>query len=140
MNTIENAEQDASFMGRVVAWKLSFILAVNHPMFGGGFKAIEFFPVWSQLSQDFFSFPFFYTGDALPDPHWARAAHSIYFQVLGDHGFAGLFIYLIILFLAFQKARKVAKQARVLSSTRWIAHLATMLQLSFLLFAWAVLH
>ncbi len=135
MDTIENADQDASFMGRVVAWKLSFIMAVNHPFFGGGFKSLEFFPVWSQLSQDFFAFPFFYTGDALPDPHSARAAHSIYFQILGEHGFVGLLIYLALLFLAFKTAGNVAKLARKAGALPWISNLGTMLQLSIFSFS-----
>ena len=134
MNTIENADQDASFMGRVVAWKLSFILAVNHPIFGGGFKALENIFVWSQLAQDFYSLPFFYSGDALPDPQRPKAAHSIYFQVMGDHGFVGLGIYLVTLFLAFKVASGVAKQAKSAAAPAWIGDLATMLQLSIFAF------
>ena len=129
MDTIGEANEDASFMGRVVAWKLSFILAMQHPLFGGGFKALEYFPVWASLSQDFFSYPFFYTGDALPDPVKARAAHSVYFQVMGDHGFVGLAIYLTFIALAFLGARSVSLKARQYEETKWIATLATMLQL-----------
>jgi probable O-glycosylation ligase (exosortase A-associated) len=129
MDTIGEANADASFMGRVVAWKLSFIMATRHPFFGGGFKTLEFFPMWHSLSQDFFSFPFFYTGDALPDPNRGRAAHSVYFQVLGDHGFAGLAIYLFMLAKVFVTTRAVAIRARLCADTAWIATLATMLQL-----------
>lgn len=134
MDTIGNADQDASFMGRVVAWKLSFIMAARYPFFGGGFKALEFFPMWTSLSADFFSFPFFYTGEALPDPNRARAAHSIYFQVLGDHGFVGLVIYLALLARTFFVARSVAIKAKKFAETAWIASLATMLQLSIFVF------
>jgi probable O-glycosylation ligase (exosortase A-associated) len=136
INTIDSADKDASFMGRVVAWKLSFILASHNPFFGGGFKGLEYFPVWSSLSQEFSSFPWFYTGDALPDPDKARAAHSVYFQVLGDHGFFGLAIYLGFLLAAFRKARKVVKAVRANKLPDWIARAATTLQLS--LFAFCV--
>ena len=129
MDTIGDANADASFMGRVVAWKLSFIMATRHPFFGGGFKTLEYFPMWHSLSQDFFSFPFFYTGDALPDLNRGRAAHSVYFQVLGDHGFAGLLIYLFMLARTFVATRAVAIRARLSPDTAWIAQLATMLQL-----------
>lgn len=129
MDTIGEANSDASFMGRVVAWKLSFIMAVKHPFFGGGFKALEYFPVWSALSQEFFTFPLFYTGDALPDDLKAHAAHSVYFQVLGDHGFVGLAIYLTLMVRTFLGARKVALQARKHAETAWIGQFATMLQL-----------
>jgi len=135
MDTINNMDSDASFMGRVVAWKLSFILATNHPFFGGGFKALEYFPVWSNLSQDFLSFPFFYTGDALPDMFRGRAAHSVYFQVLSDHGFVGLGLYLCALALSFRNAGRVAALARMAGGHDWVSTLATMLQLSIFAFA-----
>jgi probable O-glycosylation ligase (exosortase A-associated) len=121
-------------MGRVVAWKLSFIMAMQNPLFGGGFKALENFSVWPKLAQDFFSYPFFYTGDALPDPTFPRAAHSVYFQVMGEHGFGGLAIYLAFLASAFFKARGVAKRAAGRAELAWIASLATMLQLSLFAF------
>jgi probable O-glycosylation ligase (exosortase A-associated) len=134
MDTISSADEDASFMGRIVAWKLSFILAVQNPIFGAGFKSLEYFPVWTAASQDFFSYPFFYTGDALPSVTKGHAAHSIYFQVLGEHGFVGLAIYLGILGLAFVRAGRIAKQARKLGAPSWIPTLATMLQSSIFAF------
>lgn len=134
MDTIATADQDASFMGRIVAWKLSFILAVQNPIFGGGFKSLEYFPVWTMLSEDFFSYPFFYTGDALPSVTRGVAAHSIYFQVLGEHGFVGLAIYGSVLGLAFLKAGRIAKRARKLNAPTWISTLATMLQSSIFAF------
>lgn len=134
MDTISNANEDASFMGRVVAWKLSLILALQHPMFGGGFKTLEFFPVWQSLSQQFQSLPFFYTGDAVPDTAASHAAHSIYFQVLGDHGFIGLAIYLGILSVAFRTAGKVVERAHQQNAEPWVISLATMLRLSIFAF------
>ena len=129
MDSIGEAKEDASFMGRVVAWKLSFIMAVHHPFFGGGFKALEYFPVWRELSQDFLAYPFFYTGNELPDTTKAHAAHSVYFQVLGDHGFVGLALYLAIIARAFASARKVARQARAHVETAWIGGVSTTFQL-----------
>lgn len=135
INTIETANEDASFMGRVVAWKLSFILAMQHPIFGGGFKGLEYFPVWQELSASFFSYPWFYTGDALPDPISPHAAHSIYFQVLGDHGFIGLALYLCCLIGVFLTARKFARKAKQHNAPAWVARLGTTLQLSIFAFA-----
>lgn len=129
MNSINEAGEDSSFLGRLVAWKLSFIEAVRHPIFGGGFKSLETLAVWQSLSQDFFSYDFFYTGAELPDPNRARAAHSVYFQVLGEHGFVGLAIYLAIIARAFIGARRVALAASKEIATRWIASLGGMLQL-----------
>lgn len=135
INTIEDATDDASFMGRVVAWKLSFILAMQNPFFGGGFKSLENFPVWLELSRDFFAYPWFYTGDLLPNTEVARAAHSVYFQVLGDHGFVGMGLYMAILLLAFLKAGSVARRARQQGAPDWLRTLATMIQLSIFAFS-----
>lgn len=129
MNTIESADTDNSFMTRVVSWKLSFIMAVQHPFFGGGFKSLETFGVWSELSRQFFSYEWFYTGAALPNTKVARAAHSVYFQVLGEHGFAGLAIYLSFLVGAFLTARRIARSVKVYGGPPWVRTLATMLQL-----------
>lgn len=134
IDTIATAENDDSFMGRVVAWKLSFILAMQHPFFGGGFKSLEYFPNWSALSKDFFSYPWFYTGTLLPNPTVARAAHSVYFQVLGEHGFIGLGLYLAALAGSFFKAGKVSRAARRAGAPAWIPTAATMIQLSIFAF------
>jgi probable O-glycosylation ligase (exosortase A-associated) len=135
MDTIANAEGDASFMGRVIAWKLSFILAAQNPLLGGGFKAVEYFPVWLDLSRDFSQYSFFYSGDVLPDTHRGHAAHSIYFQVLGDHGFVGLILFVSILLLSFFKAGKIAKKVREVNGPEWLISLATMLRLSIFTYA-----
>ncbi|QNA90820.1 putative O-glycosylation ligase, exosortase A system-associated [Massilia sp. Dwa41.01b] len=135
IDTIQAADEDASFMGRVVAWKLSFIMATKHPFFGGGFKSLEYFPVWSSLSREFFSFPWFYTGSALPNTTVGRAAHSVYFQVLGEQGFVGLGLYLGGLASAFFTAGNVARQAKRAGAPHWLRTLATMLQLSVFSFA-----
>lgn len=134
IQSVNAADKDASFMGRVVAWKLSFIMATHHPLFGGGYKALETFPVWSALSQEFNSFPWFYTADATPDPDKVHAAHSVYFQVIGDHGFGGLVIYLSFLVATFRKARKIVRVARQHAVPDWIPRLATTLQLTMFAF------
>ena len=135
IDTIATASEDNSFMGRVVAWKLSFIMAMQHPFFGGGFKSLEYFPVWSELSRSYFDYPWFYTGTALPNTQVGRAAHSIYFQVLGDHGFVGLILYLGCLATSFLKAGKVARKARRAGAPAWLTLAATMVQLSIFAFA-----
>lgn len=135
IDTIGAADEDASFMGRVVAWKLSFIMAMKHPFFGGGFKSLEYFPVWTELSRDFFSYPWFYTGHAVPNTTVGRAAHSVYFQVMGEQGFGGLFLYLCCLASAFFKAGAIARRAKRAGAPSWLPTMATMIQLSIFAFA-----
>jgi len=135
IDTIESANEDQSFMGRVVAWKLSFIMAMQNPFFGGGFKSLETFSVWNELSRHFFEYSWFYTGDSLPPTTFARAAHSVYFQVLGEHGFVGLFLYLTCLFASWYKAGRVARNAKRAGGPPWLINMAVAFQLSIFAFA-----
>ena len=135
IDSIATAENDDSFMGRVVAWKLSFIMAMQHPFLGGGFKSLEYFPNWAALSREFFSYSWFYTGTLLPNATVARAAHSVYFQVLGEHGFIGLGLYVGALASSFFKAGSVSRRARRAGGPAWVSTAATMIQLSIFAFA-----
>jgi len=130
MNTIEDAGDDASFMGRVVAWKLSLMLAIENPIFGGGMKSLEFWPVWSHLSDQFHSgvLSWFTTGTAVPDVV-GRAAHSIYFQVLGEQGFVGLIIFLTIFITSIWRSNRIVCNK---NTPDWAKDLAQMLKLSIL--------
>ena len=128
MDTIATADQDSSFMGRVVAWKQSTLIALDHPVFGGGFAAVQNFPVWTKYTRVFDRLDFVPT--AAPDPFGAHAAHSIYFQVLGDMGFVGLVIFIAILVSSWRNATAVIRAARDRPEWRWARELATTLQYS----------
>ena len=58
------------------------------------------------------------------------AAHSIYFQVLGNHGFVGLFLYLIMWFSAYRQAGWLHKKTRSIPQAKWAADLGNMIQVS----------
>lgn len=109
METIQSADQDASFMGRVTAWKVSSAIAVSNPVFGGGFRALQNHPVWDRYkdSQGLLGF--------VDTPTLSRsgvAAHSIWFEVLGDQGFVGFFLFVALLVNGFFTRREVWKLAR----------------------------
>ena len=102
VDSINDAAEDSSFMGRVIAWKISFLIAEGNPFFGGGMHAVQQWTVWHRYAQAFSSLDFIPT--SIPDvvPH---AAHSIYFEVLGDLGFTGLAIYLSLMAVALLNCR-----------------------------------
>lgn len=133
MNTIQKADDDSSFMARMVAWKQSVILVSERPIFGGGFKAIENTVNWNLMATRWDEFSWFNTGDQRPGPV-ARAAHSVYFQLMGDHGIVGLGIYLIIIALCFLKNNRVIKQGKKINAPSWMIDAAVMLQLSLFVF------
>lgn len=111
--TIKTYQQDASAVGRINAWHMAFNLASNRPL-GGGFDAFR---------------------DAMfrryaPDPTDVHDAHSIYFEVLGEHGFVGLALFLTLGLMTWGTASWVIRRARGDPTTRWAADLCAMVQVS----------
>ncbi|WP_261858502.1 putative O-glycosylation ligase, exosortase A system-associated [Photobacterium sanguinicancri] len=133
MNTIEQADQDGSFMHRVTSWKIHTLMAMDNPIFGGGFKAAQYAHLWqlTALNIDALSF--------IPSPEPGEkglAAHSIYFQVIGDQGFVGFILFAFILSLTYFQLTAVEKYFVNDKSEKnaWEYELAKMLKVSFLAF------
>lgn len=57
-------------------------------------------------------------------------AHSIYFEILGEHGFIGLAIYLSLLIVAWRLASKIIKISKTSLLNKWAYDLASMIQVS----------
>lgn len=108
MNTIESADKDESFLGRVVAWKQAVLIANDHPFAGVGFKGGQNQAIWTYYKPDFDIF-----NSIIDTSHTnfvkAKAAHSIYFQVMADMGYNGLMIFLILLFIGYRNIRFAEK-------------------------------
>ncbi len=120
MGSIQTYEQDASVMGRFNAWGMAFNLAKDRPFVGGGFEIAE--PgTFARYAPDKIDVP--------------RAAHSIYFQVLGEHGFVGLGLYLLFGFLTWRSGDWIIRNTRDLDGYQWASSLASMIQVSLVGFA-----
>ena len=65
-----------------------------------------------------------------PDPSNVRDAHSIYFKVLGEHGWIGLGIFLTLLGLTWLKCSSVIRLAKKQPDLTWARDLAAMVQVS----------
>lgn len=113
MGTIQNYEEDGSALGRINAWWMTFALA-NDRFFGGGFEIYT-----SQLFAKY-----------APYPDNVLVAHSIYFSVLGEHGYIGLLLFLAVWWLALRTAGRIRKDAVKRDDSRWAYHLAGMCQVS----------
>lgn len=130
MGTIQSAEADKSFMGRVTAWNVSSAIALENPVFGGGFRALQSHPVWNRFKDS--------EGllGALNPPQLERsgvAAHSIWFEVLGDQGFVGLLLFVALIVNAFMTRRHVWRLVYQNGlGERWAGDLADMLGASLL--------
>ncbi len=126
VDSIETAGEDNSVLGRFRAWKLNALVAMDRPFVGGGFSSMEDPKVWTAYLPKFSKLDFIPTG--LPDR--PRAAHSIYFQALGDTGFSGFFLYMAILMTTFLSIRRVRKLTSGNAELGWAYDLAGYLRLT----------
>jgi probable O-glycosylation ligase (exosortase A-associated) len=130
-SSIKEAGENSSFLGRVVAWKISTLIALDHPLFGGGYSAVAYPSVWYHYLPYIDTIPLISTPTIPPYP---LVAHSIYFQVLGDTGFVGLFLFLFILLNSLRSCSKVRKLTRHRADMGWADDLARMLQISLVIY------
>ncbi len=126
VHTIGEAGEDDSFLIRLTSWKVNTLIALDHPLLGGGLDASLGWGLWSTHVEEASNWLF-----QTPWIGKTYVAHSIYFQVLGDTGFTGLLLFLSILFTAFRMTVKVQRMARGDPSLAWASDLARALQMSF---------
>ena len=119
MDSINTYEEDESVQGRFNAWWMAYNLAKDRPLTGGGFEVIT--------PELFYAYA--------PNPEDLHAAHSVYFQALGEHGFVGLGLYLLLGLLTWRTGSWIIRNTRKLEEYRWAFNLATMIQVSFIGFA-----
>ena len=132
VDSIKDASDNGSFMGRVIAWKISTMIAIDSPLFGGGFHAVQRYPTWWHYAP---SLPNFMNFIKTPEPdEFPHAAHSIYFEVLGDLGFVGLVLFLLVLMVALYNCHWVARAAKRHPGLGWAGDLARMLQISIIVY------
>lgn len=118
MSTINTYEQDASAQGRINAWTMAFNLAKDRP-FGAGFDSFQ--PYLFELYA--------------PDPEDVHDSHSIYFQLMGHHGFIGLGLFLLLGVMTWFTASWIIRRAKRMPGERWAADLAAMVQVSIIGYA-----
>lgn len=100
MQSIKNYEEDASAQGRFLAWEFA-MNAARRSVFGVGFEGFKGYD-----------------------------AHSIYFEVLGEHGYIGLAIFLTLLAMTWLKSSSIIGIARQRPETMWARDLAAMIQVT----------
>lgn len=118
MYSIQSYEEDLSAQGRLNGWHVAIQVAL-HNFFGGGM---------SYQHQLYFNLYGLYNNDTI-------AAHSIYFQILGNHGFIGLALYLAVWITTYRWAGWLRKNAPDIPEARWARTFGGMIQVSLVGFA-----
>jgi probable O-glycosylation ligase (exosortase A-associated) len=118
MHSIKNYEQDQSALGRINAWHTAFNVAKSH-ITGGGFEMFR---------------PATFRQYA-PDPGNVHDVHSVYFEVMGEHGFPGFFMFMALMGLTWLKASSVIRACKRDPARKWASDLAAMIQVSIIGYA-----
>lgn len=127
MESIGAYEQDSSAMARIWTWKTLWAAALDRPLVGVGFGADNaiVFARYAPLDPEYEVF----RGRVL-------VAHSIYFQSLGEHGFVGLALFLLIGVTTWWTAGRVARAAtKDAEYASWMPMLMRMTQVSLIGYA-----
>lgn len=118
MNTIKNYEQDDSALGRINAWHTAFNVAKGN-ITGGGFEVFRA-PTFRRYA---------------PEPNRVHDVHSIYFEVMGEHGFPGFFMFMGLMAFTWFKASSIIRACKRDPERKWAADLAAMVQVSIIGYA-----
>jgi probable O-glycosylation ligase (exosortase A-associated) len=127
MDTIKTYQDDGSAMSRIWTWKTLTNAALDRPLVGAGFRA-DNRVVFDRYSPK--------------EPQYAvfegvvYVAHSIYFQMLGEHGFVGFGIWLAFWITVWRRAGKIGRQAEAIPElASWMPLLMRMTQVSLIGYA-----
>jgi probable O-glycosylation ligase (exosortase A-associated) len=119
MASIGTYDQDSSAMGRINAWQMAWNLAIDRFPIGGGFAVVAY-DVFLRYA---------------PNASSVLTAHSIYFQILGEHGFMGLFLFLAVFGLTWINGGWIIRNTRNKPDLEWANDMAAMCQVSLIGYA-----
>lgn len=119
MQTLENYEVDESANLRLMSWRVAMLIAADRPVSGGGFRVFV-----DRATYDIY----------LPEypRSFGHDAHSIYFNLLGEHGYVGLGLFLVLVGLVLVRLHQLRRLAKRAPDLGWIGNYAHMIQASVL--------
>ena len=121
MSTIIHHDEEGSALVRLQVWQWTIEYVASHPL-GGGFDVyrINEFSYVTESGQEIYGS--------------ARAFHSMYFEVLGEHGIVGFLIFGLIIFLAYRNTI-IPKPSRPADEDRaWIYDLGRTLRIVWIVY------
>jgi probable O-glycosylation ligase (exosortase A-associated) len=116
MGTIQTYEQDRSANMRLNSWYVAYSLGMDNPFIGAGFR--PFSPaIYMRYSPD----------EKLNEQ---QDAHSIYLQVLAEHGVTGLALYVGLIASVLISLRRIRRRARSDPALAFHMNAAQMIEVS----------
>ncbi len=125
MNTIQDYEEDASAVGRINAWTFATRMTNARPLTGGGFES------FNERNYEYYAPGLVDRSGRIHYPD----VHSIYFEILGEQGYVGLIIFLMLGWIAWRTANKIMNLTRNREEHRWAYDLASMIQVGYVGYA-----
>ena len=119
ISTIEDYETEGSARVRILVWRWTLDYVAQHPL-GGGFR------VWLKSHIVLTSS----NPNVLQTEQNGRAFHNIFFAVLGEHGYPGLFLYLLLIVVLFLSLQRVIRLTAGQKTHEWAHDLAKALQIT----------
>lgn len=119
-DTISTYEEDGSANQRFMAWSVAWGVAKQHPLTGAGF---EF--EWANDGRWMGYGSEEYRQAMIMANKDSAAAHSIYFQILGQHGFVVFAMYVTLLVSVHLTLLRIRTASRRSHDTAWVGTYAT---------------
>lgn len=127
METISTYQEDSSATTRLAVWKWTWDYVQENPL-GGGFDAYRQNRIQVQTVSTAVAGDVQLVNQRFHEDQ-ARAYHSSYFEMLGEQGFPGLFLFLLIHGIGLFRMEVLRRRYRdAEESEAWISPLATALQ------------
>lgn len=115
IDSIKTYEESKSAMGRIYAWHEAFNVAKDRPFYGAGFEGLR------GNTIDLYS----------PNPDsTAGDVHSIYFEVLGEHGFVAFGLFIALILSTLLTIRNIKKSVKHRNDLLWAENYVNILQIS----------
>ncbi len=117
---------DQSANSRLVAWGGGWNLALEYPITGGGFDVYTDKGIFPTFVPPRLRNKLYGLSGGL------HSSHSVYFELLGEQGFVGLGLFVLLIVSCFQSLRKLRKQSRMYSELSWVEPYTHMFELTIL--------
>ena len=122
MGSFFSGSLDSSANMRLTSWTVAWRLAKDYPM-GGSFNAVPNVDVYKR-----------YQPQPLPNDAPSSGPHSIYFQLLGDQGYVGASLFLLLMGSSLWTLLRIRRAAKRIPTARWLVTYSYMIETAILAF------